>query len=219
MEENTNNRPPSVNEKVADALGMDLNFNEDDILSKMNKIEETITPEPVAEEVNDEDFLVDDEENSPETLHVEIQVRDEETPTDILSISEEDPLEDRILDHDFNKARNRLSRLIERGEEMFEDAYGTAQDLQVPQGYSVAGELFKNVVAANDKLIKLHQDRLNTKKTKKENSKESEGDDSSGTTHNNLIMTTDGLMRFLKEADLKKTENRDVIDEESDAES
>lgn len=208
------NKP--VDHKIAEALGMnipEISTIEDKIL------EELKITDPVVEIVDNEEFVTDVLPTTPETGISTVRIPPQppertqapDDPTDIIALSE-DSQEERLLDRDFNETRKRLKRLVERGEEMFEDAYRFAQENQAPSCYQVAGELFKSVVAANDKLLKTHEDRGRIKK----DSSAKKSQDKPSTVNNNLFVgTTSELMKALseyqKEAKPKEPEVNDNI--------
>jgi len=214
----------NVDKKIADALGIKFNFTEDSVLhaaapeifslpEEENILDLDLDPENTL--LNEEEFITDDgvDPVKPVVNHPNQHgiIRHTPDPEDRLEIVLDSSREEKLLDRDFNDARLRLKRLVERGEEMFEQAFGFAEADQSPRYYQTAGELFNNLIAANDKLLKIHEDRHNIKK-KTEEKNVSSAMAAPGQTSNNLFVgTASELMKLLQEQ--KSTQPaRDIIE-------
>lgn len=91
-------------------------------------------------------------------------------------------------DGDYEFARRNLYRLISKGEDAFDELREIASISQHPRSFEVLSNLYRSVVEANKDLMAL-------KKTHREVS----GDPGPRTVNNNLIMTSDEVLRMIKD--------------------
>lgn len=90
---------------------------------------------------------------------------------------------------DYEEARKNMFRLLAKGEDALNELGEIAYISQHPRAYEVYSNLFKSLVDTNKELLGL-------KKTNKEITGASDGPK---TINNNLIMTSDEVLRMLKD--------------------
>lgn len=175
------NKP--IDEKLANALG--VNFNPHDPSSAQSYSKE----------------IKKKEEPKPE----------EKLP-DVLDVTEESrqSKDEKAMEADFIHTRKTTKRILERGEEMFEDVYRIAQETESARHFEVADRLFKNIIDGNEKLLDMHGKKANIRKSV---TGQSTPNDSSGTNiqnQTNIIGTSADLLKMMIENDeteVKKVDN------------
>ena len=123
--------------------------------------------------------------------------------------------QERLMEIDFIKARDRTNRLLDRGEEMFEDAYRLAQETDSPNGFGVANEILKGVQLSNKEVIKQHEQRAKIRKDVLGKEEDSRGQLPGVVNNqtNNFIGTTADLLDLLEKSE---PDPKEVINEAID---
>ena len=173
-----------VDEKIADALGIEFTPETESTTEKYHAKQRDIVK---AEDSNE--LAEANNDNLPQTQS----------------------FQERLMEIDFIKSRDRTNRLLERGEEMFEDAYRIAQETDSPNGFGVANEILKGLQTSNKEVIKQHEQRAKTRKEvigHTEDEKILPGIINNQT--NNFIGTTADLLNLLEDP------KKEVINEAQD---
>lgn len=173
-----------VDEKLADALGIDFTPEEESTAKSYHKDgRPDITENDKSEEI-------------------------------VQNIAEEKPVltkEEKQLEADRIHSRNNIKRLLDRGEEMFEDAYRVAQETDSARGYEVAGKILRDILDSNQNLIDLHKKAAESRKaiTQEAPSKLTQNNVNSGTTN---IITTASTAEILDivQQNMKKVDNEAI---------
>jgi len=61
------------------------------------------------------------------------------------------------LKKDYENARENFHELIEKGKDAFDDILAIARESERPREFEIVGQLFKNVLDANEQMINLHK--------------------------------------------------------------
>lgn len=121
-------------------------------------------------------------------VHNEVQTKhltyDELNKNDRLTISKhKEP--DKILDEDYDYARENLKNLIEKGLLAFKDLQHIATQDESPKAFDSLSKIFQNVMDANEKLLKLIESQK--KIAKMDETVKPNENGKGGTVHNNTI--------------------------------
>lgn len=138
------------------------------------------------------EIVKDDKEKSPEVYEESRQDRD-----------------NKAMEADFIHVRNNTKRLIERGEEMFEDIYRIAQETDNARSFEVAGNILKEMIDANQKLLDMHEKKQKIRKEVSGQQGQLSGSSvNSNNTTNVFAGTTADLLKIINgESETKKVVN------------
>lgn len=101
-----------------------------------------------------------------------------------------------FVQNDYEFARKTMRDLIATGAQVFMDCADVAKQSQNPDSYVSAAQIMKNLIDANEKLVKLsesHAKVTDNKKREIQREKESADKPVENVTNNNLIITTTEL--------------------------
>ena len=123
-----------------------------------------------------------------------------------------------VLDDDILLARKTLKELIELGRMSIGELQTLCASTEEPRIYEVFGELMKNISDVTKELIGLHKTRADILKVELESSKKDSTINNNLTQNNTLVMTTDDLMKLIKEGTNLKQITDSSGDEDEDDE-
>jgi hypothetical protein len=180
------NEKKQIDEKIADALGVDYDSTEESSSETYHKStrKDIVPPNP------------------------EIDI------VDRMEQNETRSKEEKLMEIDFIHTRNTLKRLLGRGEEMFEDMYRIAQESDNANSFDVAGKILKHLVESNQSLLDMHEKRQKIRKDLV-GKPDLQQNNFSSKNVNIITGTTDDLLRLVQEQQekIKTVENEKKEDE------
>lgn len=158
-------------------------------LEEPEKVEEIETEEEVSSSVSTYEIISDD---------TEIEIIDDknisiiETQVEITSV-------DADYIKDLDSAKRNVKKVIDNGYMAFEQVVVLAGQTENPRAYEVAATLMKSIVDANREFVE-----FSDKKRKAKSAPSNAPGSVNNTTNNNLILTTNDLLKMLNGVDKNK---------------
>jgi hypothetical protein len=107
-----------------------------------------------------------------------------------------------FVQNDYEFARKQMRDLIVAGGQVFQECADVARQSQDPDSYVSAAEIMKNLIIANEKLVKLSESHAKVTDNKKQQIKaekdETEAKETGTVTNNTLVVTTTELQAMIE---------------------
>lgn len=163
------------NEKIANALGV----------------------RPLDEAIEDsaEDTSVEEENQEAETEQLPVVTSNTDNNSTAVSTNVVNPEDDETY-RDIEKARSNIQNIIEQGDDSLKELIDLAKQSESPRAFEVAANLMKTLLDANKDFV----DTSMKKKYQKEELLHPKEEEQSQTnvTNNNLILSTNELLKMIK---------------------
>lgn len=104
------------------------------------------------------------------------------------------------IQNDYDFARKTLRALIGTGAQLFQDAAVAAQQTGTAEGYVAASQVMKNIVDANDKLLKLSETHAKVTDGKKNEIKKEKEEQQPVIENRTLVVTSTDMLSMIKNA-------------------